>query len=502
MKKIFLLGCLAAAMVLYQPKAQSGEPSVLGKTGSDVRVLADSGQSFEERKAGILKRWAELRPAFTEDVYYDILPSYKAPYEAGKLKDGFLKDALNMLNFYRYLAGLPDDVALKDEFIEPAQHGSVLNAAHKTIAHQQPRPAGMDSDFYRKASGGIGSSNLGQGYDTLAEGVTGWMDDSDRSNRDRLGHRRWALNPSMQYTGFGFVEGFDSMYVFDTSRQEKIEYQAVCFPGGAAFPADFFGPHYAWSVSLNPSLYRKPARGGVSVTLTETAGGRTWKFPGNGGYFNIDTQGFGIPVCIIFQPQGVGGYSGTYRVEITGLQTIAGNPVSLKYETTFFSLDAAAGPGDFKTAVNGNGSLTITGYTGRMQNLVIPEELNGRSVTVIGREAFTYSGIASLVLPPSIKTIEAQSLWYSKINSIDIPRGVTSIGSQAFSSCANLVSVAIPPGLTAIGNFAFMDCKSLVTVTIPPGTVKVGYGAFRGCDKLDPAIRDELAKRFGNSIFQ
>jgi hypothetical protein len=361
----------------------------------------------------------------------------------------------------------------------------------------------MPEGFYSKASQGIGGSNLGHGYNTLANGVTGWMDDSDRANRDRLAHRRWALNPPMQYTGFGFVETFDSMYVFDTSREETPGYQAVCFPGGAAFPSDFFQPHYAWSVSLNSSLYQSPTRGGVSVTLTEINSGKTWKFPGNdAGYFNVDTQGFGIPICIIFLPQGIGGYSGTYRVEIAGLKTIAGQAVGLRYETSFFPLEVAAGPGDFRTAANGDGTLTITGYTGRMQNLVIPRELNNRTVTVIGKGAFTYSDISSITLPGSVKTIEGQSLWYSKINSINIPQGVTKIGDQAFSSCASLVSVTIPPGLTEIGNFAFMDCKSLATVRIPPGTVKIGYGAFKGCNNLAPAVRAELASRFGNAIFQ
>jgi hypothetical protein len=289
-----------------------------------------------------------------------------------------------MLNFYRYLTGLPDDGELKDEFIELAQHGSLLNAAHRAIAHQLSRLADMSAAFYTKASRGIGSSNRGQGNDSLANGVTGWMDDSDRSN---------------------------------------------------------------------------------------------------------------------FLPQGVSEYSGTYRVEIAGLKTIAGRPVNLKYETTFFLLEVPSGPGDFKTAVNGDGTLTITGYTGRMQNRVIPRELNNRVVTAIGENVFTYSEISSITLPDSIKTIASHSLWYSKINSIAIPRSVTTIGDQAFSFCPNLVSVTIPPGFTAIGNFAFMDCKSLTTVTIPPGTVKVGYGAFKGCDNLDPALRSELAARFRNNIF-
>jgi hypothetical protein len=82
MNKIFLLSCLI--------------------------VLADKGQSFEDRKAGIVKRWGELPPVFAGEACYDISPSSGAPYEAGKGKETCLKDALNTLNFYRCLAGLPD----------------------------------------------------------------------------------------------------------------------------------------------------------------------------------------------------------------------------------------------------------------------------------------------------------------------------------------------------------------------------------------------------------
>jgi hypothetical protein len=145
MKKIFLFSCLIAAMVLQEPKAQSGNPP------GDIRILADKGQSFEEHKAGILKRRVEPRFVFTEDV----------------------------------------------EFIELVQDGSVLNAAYGAIAHQQPGPAGMPDSFCSKASQGIGSSNPGHGYKILVNGVTGRMEDSDRSNQGRLGHRRRVLNPSI-----------------------------------------------------------------------------------------------------------------------------------------------------------------------------------------------------------------------------------------------------------------------------------------------------------------
>jgi hypothetical protein len=497
MKKLLLLSCILLSVVLHQTPAQNSA------LASDIRVLADNGRSFEERKAAILKRWNELRPVFAGDVFYDAPPSVSAPYSAGKLKSAFLRDALNMLNFYRFLTGLPDDVGLKEEYNELCQHGSVLNTAYKAIAHRQSKPSDMSADFYTKASKGIGSSNLGQGHKDLHNSVEGWMEDSDSGNVDRLGHRRWVLNPPMRYTGFGFVNGFSSVYTFDTARTEKTDYQAVCFPGGAAFPSDFFKPNYAWSVSLNPGLYQRPNRSSITVTLTETSSGKTWKFPGNNaGYFNIDTQGFGIPICIIFLPQGISKYEGTYRVEIEGLKNTAGDRVRFGYETTFFPFEVPAGPGDFKTVANGTGTITITGYIGQMQNLIIPEKINGSTVTVIGKGSFSFAKVSKITFPGSLKIIEESSLWYSKITAITLPEGLTSIGDQAFSFCTDLVSVSFPNSLTKIGNFAFMDCSSLTTVTIPPGIKEAGFGAFRGCNNLTPAVRSALTARFGGRIFQ
>jgi hypothetical protein len=68
------------------------------------------------------------------------------------LKGVYLQDALDMLNFYRFLAGLPDDVDLKDEYTDLVQYGSVLNAAHGSIGHRQSKPSDMPDGFYQKAS--------------------------------------------------------------------------------------------------------------------------------------------------------------------------------------------------------------------------------------------------------------------------------------------------------------------------------------------------------------
>jgi hypothetical protein len=257
-------------------------------------------------------------------------------------------------------------------------------------------------------------------------------------------------------------------------------------------------------VSLNPELYQAPDRNEVTVTLTEQSSGKKWNFPDandSSNFFNIDTARFGIPNCIIFLPSGITAYSGTYRVEITGLKEKSGRAAALSYATTFYPMESQASSADFQTSINNTG-LTITKYTGSMKTVTIPDTLNGLPVTRIGKDAFTYADISQITLPAALTVIEDQSFWYSGITSIVIPAGVKSIGNQAFSYCSKLTRVTLPGGIANIGDFAFMECKGLRTIVLPPAMRTIGFAAFRGCDNLDPAIRSDLMKRFGSRAFR
>ena len=79
----------------------------------------------------------------------------------------------------------------------------------------------------------------------------------------------------------------------------------------------------------------------ASDTVTRQRDGRTWTFQSGGtdGYFGIDRQGFGLPLCLIFKPNDLGLVlnGDSYRVQVSGLRDGNGDPINLGYRTAFYS---------------------------------------------------------------------------------------------------------------------------------------------------------------------
>ena len=81
---------------------------------------------------------------------------------------------------------------------------------------------------------------------------------------------------------------------------------------------------------------------------------------------------------------------------------------------------------------------------------------------------------------------EDDSPWYAdtRIKTLIIDEGVTSIGDRAFQNCSNLSNVQFPNSLTLINGDAFLNCTSLASVTIPDGVKRIHNSAFEGCKRL------------------
>ena len=166
-----------------------------------------------------------------------------------------LARALAKLRTYRFIAGVPDDVTYDDSYINLCTYaGELLDKVGK-LTHDPPHPAGVDDEAFKLGHDGCGRSNIFSSADIVGS-VDAYMDDSDAGNIDRLGHRRWILNPKMGMTGFGAGSHYSAMYSFDGSRKDVPDYGFVSYPPPGYCPHDLFNASHAWHVSFNPAHYK------------------------------------------------------------------------------------------------------------------------------------------------------------------------------------------------------------------------------------------------------
>ena len=141
-------------------------------------------------------------------------------------------------------------------------------------------------------------------------------------------------------------------------------------------------------------------------------------------------------------------------------------------------------------------------------NIPVPENVRHveipKGVTVIGEDAFKYcSDLQSVTIPDSVTEIEHGAFYGClSLQSVTIPDSVTKISDYAFFDCSNLQSVTIPDSITEIGDNAFCDCFGLQSVTIPDSVTRIGEYAFSGCSGLQSVTIPDSITEISNNTFQ
>lgn len=306
------------------------------------QIKASTGINVEYHTQDEIKQMAEnLDIQKEQTVGYSEEPIQKPPYSLGKLDDSTLKNGLDTLNLIRYIAGIPHNVQINSSYERVAQAATVVNWANGVMTHYPTKPDGMDEELYKLGAVGASKSNLGMGYQNLYEAiVNGWMSDEHSKNIDRLGHRRWCLNPGMDYTGFGVTRGNYAMYAVDGSSVDK-GYYGIVWPA-QNMPLEFFEKSYwygtkPWSISMG----RIVDLGSIHVTLTRKNDGRVWNFSvaGSDGDFYVNNDRYGQKGCIIFRPSGIDRYEDNDRFQVE----ITGSDLNVSYEVNFFSMHKHSG---------------------------------------------------------------------------------------------------------------------------------------------------------------
>ena len=123
----------------------------------------------------------------------------------------------------------------------------------------------------------------------------------------------------------------------------------------------------------------------------------------------------------------------------------------------------------------------------------------------IGEKAFTdCSRLTSLTLPVGITSIGYDAFAYcSGLTSLTLPAGITSIGEYAFSGCSGLTSLNLPADITSIDKYAFSGCSRLTSLTLPAGITSIGEFAFSYCSGLTSIYEyAEKVPRIGRYAFE
>ncbi len=128
-----------------------------------------------------------------------------------------------------------------------------------------------------------------------------------------------------------------------------------------------------------------------------------------------------------------------------------------------------------------NGVLTSYNCFSQYQNIIIPQEINGETITEIGEEVFGVDQIGDAVrrisLPNTVTKIGNRAFANSAIREIVLNEGLVTIGDEAFKENINIHSIKLPSTLKSIGNSAF-SYNSLETVIIPDSVTSIGNYAF------------------------
>ncbi|MHC4778595.1 MAG: CAP domain-containing protein [Planctomycetota bacterium] len=311
-------------------------------------------------KQEIKTYWTAIQPTLTSCTFTQnpILAVDDTGYE-GVLTQTLNDEGIAWINFYRWLAGLPDNVTEDWLWRVRCQKGAhvlvmlEINGDPYSNPHSPPVPSGASANYQANIFGGpatlggntggwiaCASGNIYRGWGgsarTPVQTVDGYM--WDVGNDSTLGHRRWILYPRLTKSAFGTVWG-SGVWASTNYVVERPSFSAptpsfdyVAYPSQGYYPLQCFtGATALWSFSVNSSKY--DLDGLTFVTVIRQSNMQSISVT-----TEIKTPGYGITPTISFDP-GEATKDETYNVTIHDIYDIAQDSrINYSYQVTFFDV--------------------------------------------------------------------------------------------------------------------------------------------------------------------
>ncbi len=346
MKRITKITACAVAAVLSLTSAAASIPSAayeselseeeLSRTinVNDLVIPNGEGLTYDERtKDQIGKKFTSVKygsPSYIdsfeyESSWYETMPSFEAPYNYGTITQDTKNAMLNMLNYYRWLIGVPEIQHTPVERTVPKQDGiyeteTVKDSANglpiydslrlqafvrnyqETLGHSMAgilMPEGMNAEDW--TNGCVEShTHLSMKYTPqqapkfwINEGYDYFDPDNNVESKNTYKHRIMALQMRLFEAAFNFSGDVgivkcgndkigDGLNSYIGSENEELISQLPdfsAFPPPGYVPADqVIGGMCSWTLEWNTDKYQLTEEDlpNVTVTIENTVTGDTW----------------------------------------------------------------------------------------------------------------------------------------------------------------------------------------------------------------------------------
>lgn len=340
MKKRWIM---AAVVFVFASSVLSGSMAK-ADTADTVTYDAMDFEVFQNRtKEEIGKKYGEALYAgdsyvdMQQKSYYDTMYSLEDPYAAGKLTEDTHKTMTAMTNFYRWLVGVEPLKASSEHSDKLQAEAMVRNFEFNHYISDTSKPEDMSQEIWDYGARNSIHSILAR-YSTPRGSITSWMNEGYNLKYgvwDTVGHRYAIIDAALSDVQYGYCGsiGIGQEKAFDNTMNVPF----TSYPAPGYMPANLvYSNSSAWSIQINKDILsiEDSSRLVVRVTNLDTS-----------EYYECMVENQKLHASeyssILSFVQPASGsekrYSGTYRVDVSGLTDVeSGKAAVLTYTTEFF----------------------------------------------------------------------------------------------------------------------------------------------------------------------